>query len=121
MFKIVPFNSSHADHVQGLVLKIQREEFGFPITLEDQPDLQAVDKFFRNGKGNFWVAIVGGQVVGTIGLADIGNQQFALRKMFVERSCRGAEAGVASILLNSAFSWAHQCGYKEILLGTTDK
>jgi hypothetical protein len=39
--------------------------------------------------GNFWVALYEGKVVGNISLLDIGNQQVALRKMFVEKEFQG--------------------------------
>ncbi len=118
---VVPYAREHADQVNRLVLSIQQEEFGFPITLQDQPDLQDVERFFRAGQGNFWVSVADGSVIGTIGLVDIGNRQFALRKMFVHRDFRGAKYGVAARLLDTAVEWARQRGFRQILLGTTDK
>jgi N-acetylglutamate synthase-like GNAT family acetyltransferase len=67
------------------------------------------------------VAEADGQVVGTIGLLDIGNDQAALRKMFVTEAYRGRTYGVAHALLDALFSWAENKGLAEIFLGTTDK
>jgi len=75
----------------------QREEFGLPIALADQPDLEDIPGFYRRGSGDFWVALVGGQAVGTIALLDIGNAQGALRKMLVKAAFRGPERGVAGL------------------------
>ena len=72
-----------------MILEIQRKEFQIPITREDQPDLAAIPRFYQQGNGNFWVALCDGQVVGSVGLLDIGNQQVALRKMFVQAGFRG--------------------------------
>lgn len=115
------FTPEHRVSVGELISKIQREEFGIPITLEQQPDLADISAFYQVGKGNFWIAISNQQVVGTISLLDIGNNQVALRKMFVHPNCRGSEFGTARKLLESAFEWSRSQGIAEIYLGTTAK
>ncbi|WP_183141187.1 GNAT family N-acetyltransferase, partial [Pseudomonas savastanoi] len=86
--------------VSALILPIQREEFGIPITAEDQPDLKAIPTFYQTGTGDFWVAVQGNQVVGSIALKDIGSGQAALRKMFVAAPFRGKEFSIAAKLLD---------------------
>ena len=95
MIDIVPFSSPHAGGVVSLILPIQHSEFDIPITLEAQPDLQDIRGFYQHGNGTFRVALDGPRVVGTVALLDIGNNQAALRKMFVDAPRRGAERGVA--------------------------
>lgn len=121
MMMIVPYQPEHAEGVIAVILPIQREEFGIPITLEGQPDLQDIPAFYQRGRGNFWVALDGREVVGTLGLLDIGNGEGALRKMFVRSSHRGASRGVAQRLLETLLGWCRGRGIKRILLGTTDK
>ena len=104
-----------------MILEIQRQEFQIPITREDQPDLAAIPRFYQQENGNFWVALCDGQVVGSVGLVDIGNQQVALRKMFVKAGFRGGEYGTAHRLLETTTVWAGQKGITDIFLGTTDK
>ena len=104
-----------------LILLIQRVEFGFPITVEDQPDLLDIPGFYQQGSGNFWVALSDGEVVGTIALRDIGNHQTALRKMFVKASYRGKEQGVARRLLEQLLLFATSGEVRDVFLGTTDK
>lgn len=116
---IVPFTARHADQVVALILPIQREEFGVPITLADQPDLLDVPGFYQRGAGGFWVALDGDAVVGTIAVVDIGCGQGALRKMFVRASHRGAERGVARRLLATLVAWSVAHGIRELFLGTT--
>lgn len=118
--QIVPFGRQHQRQIGELIISIQRDEFAIPITLEEQPDLFEVDNFYRHGRGDFWVAVSGDTVVGTIALKDIGANQGALRKMFVHRDYRGAEKGVAVGLLNHLLHEAKQRGFKHIFLGTTD-
>ena len=107
--------------VVGLVLSIQQQEFNIPITLEDQPDLQNIEHFFQNGNGNFWVATIDNKVIGTISLVDIGNQQVALRKMFVQENYRGKAFGIGQALLNTVFEWSKEKRLTHIFLGTTEK
>lgn len=119
--EIQPFAPGHHAGVVRLVLGIQQGEFGFAVTYEGQPDLQDIAGFFRQGAGNFWVALAGANVVGTIGLVDIGNRQGALRKMFVDRAYRGGESGAARRLMAALFDWARAHDIDDIYLGTTAK
>ncbi|HJU83438.1 MAG TPA: GNAT family N-acetyltransferase [Holophagaceae bacterium] len=115
-----PFEPADRDAVGRLILSIQREEFGVPITLEDQPDLAEIPTFYQRGSGGFWVACDGGRIVGTVALIDIGGRECALRKMFVDPAYRGKEAGVALGLMKAAFDHARAHGVEAIYLGTTD-
>lgn len=118
--KTTVFRSRYSQQVSALILRIQQDEFGVAITAEDQPDLQHISTFYQTGNGNFWVALHEGQVFGTIALLDIGNQQVALRKMFVAEAYRGSEKGVAQALLFQCHEWAIEQGVTDIYLGTID-
>lgn len=118
---VVPFALADRDGVIGVILPIQQEEFGVPITAADQPDLMAIPDFYQAADGGFWVAKADEVVVGTIGLKDIGERQAALRKMFVAAPYRGREHGVASRLLQALLAHARARRLSRIYLGTTDK
>ena len=105
--------------VRDLIVPIQQDEFGIHITYDDQPDLQDIPGFYQNGTGNFWVAVDGPNVIGTIALKDIGSGEAALRKMFVAKSHRGADKGVAFELLQTLLGHARMIGLQTIYLGTT--
>ena len=121
MIEIVPFSSEHRDGVVALVLPIQQTEFGIAVKLEDQPDLLAIPQAYQTGAGNFWIAIERGEVIGTVGLIDIGQRQVALRKMFVKAAFRGREHGVGAKLLATVLRWGPERQLAEIYLGTTSK
>lgn len=121
VIEILAYSPEHAAGAVSVILRIQQEEFGIPITLDAQPDLKDIPGFYRTGAGNFWVAIDDGNVVGTIGLLDIGNHQAALRKMFVSPARRGPEHGVARRLLYTLIAWASATGVDDVFLGTTDR
>lgn len=119
MILIRQFTPSDAQGVVNVILPIQQSEFGIPITLEAQPDLQDIQGFYQRGNGGFWVAESQGAVVGTVALLDIGNGQAALRKMFVAKSHRGGGYGVAKDLIANLLEWCRARGVGEIYLGTT--
>jgi N-acetylglutamate synthase-like GNAT family acetyltransferase len=120
-FAILPYAARDLAGVRQCILEIQQREFGFPITWEDQPDLDDIAGWYRAGAGEFWVAKdERGRVVGTIGLRDIGGGIGALRKMFVAKDWRGEERGVAHQLVEVLIAHARAAGLRSILLGTTE-
>lgn len=119
MVLVRAYEPQDAQAVAAVILPIQQVEFGIPITLEDQPDLSNVEQFYQRGCANFWVAQVDGKIVGTIALLDIGNNEAALRKMFVAARFRGRGAGVAQRLLSELLAWAARNELRSIYLGTT--
>ena len=102
-----------------MVIGIQRDEFGFPVTLEQQPDLIDVIGHYSSGKGGFWIALDNKKLVGSIGLLDLGAGQSSLRKMFVLPEYRGS--GVAFDLLVHLIEFAKAKNFNDIYLGTTSK
>jgi N-acetylglutamate synthase and related acetyltransferases len=112
-----PYKEQVIDHI----LAIQRDEFKIAITRADQPDLEDIENFYQTGNGNFWVALYGDRVVGTVGLIDIGDRQAAIRKMFVNAAYRGGGHGTAGRLLATLLAWAWAGEIRTLYLGTTEK
>jgi len=69
-----PYAGGNDEHIFGLIMPIQSNEFGVPITPADQPDLGRTPAYYQNSIGNFWVTPDGNRIVGTISLKDIGNR-----------------------------------------------
>ena len=118
---IRPFENGDAAGVTNLIVGIQRGEFEISITADDQPDLSSIPQFYQAGAGNFWVAVVDGEVIGTLGLRDLGDGDVALRKMFVASKYRGEPHRVAQRLLSAALAWAAEKNSRNIFLGTTSR
>ena len=118
--EIQEYVTNHQEELIQMILTIQQREFSIAITRDDQPDLTSIPQYYQQGIGNFWVALHGTTVVGSVGLIDIGNQQVALRKMFVNAQFRGPQYAVAKSLLAVVLEWATQKGIQTIFLGTTD-
>lgn len=119
--KIEIYTAQYQAKVQQLILDIQRNEFQVDIDLERQPDLQDISKFYQKGAANFWIAKFEENVIGTISMLDICNNQAALRKMFVSKQFRGKEYKTGQLLLDTLITYAKNAGVEEIYLGTTEK
>ncbi len=115
---IVPFTKDFEQPVIDMIVGIQHGEFGVNITAEDQPDLKNIQNFYQKDKGNFWIALKGKEVVGTISLVDIGNDQVGLRKMFVKQGYRGQPLNIGQNLIDVAYNWCRANDIKQIFLGT---
>ena len=118
---IQQYSNEYKEEIIALILHIQQNEFHIPIQKEDQPDLNDIPNFYQKGAGNFWLALHDKQVVGTISLIDIGNQQVALRKMFVKASHRGSTYTIAKLLLQNLLEWVKEHQIATVYLGTTEK
>jgi N-acetylglutamate synthase-like GNAT family acetyltransferase len=116
--KIEPWKSGDQDAVIQFIVGIQQGEFRLPITGDDQPDLSAVESFYRANGGEFWVASDDGRVVGTIALVGFEPGHAAIRKMFVAPSHRG-KVGLATTLMTVLIEWAGEHALHDIWLGTT--
>lgn len=119
--QVEPYSEKYQKQIENLILDIQQNEFNIPISLDQQPDLKNISTFYQKSNGNFWIALDDDVVVGTIALVDIGNQQAALRKMFVHKDYRGKEIKTANYLLNALIDWSKSKRLVEIYLGTTAK
>jgi N-acetylglutamate synthase-like GNAT family acetyltransferase len=118
---IRPYRPGDESGIADLIVPIQREEFGIPITYAEQPDLRDIPGFYQQGAGEFWVAVDDGRIVGSISLKDIGDGAGALRKMFVAASHRGAPHRLAAGLLAVLLAHARDQGMGAVYLGTTAK
>ncbi|HWR17943.1 MAG TPA: GNAT family N-acetyltransferase [Terriglobales bacterium] len=119
-YRIIPYEDRFGEEVAELVLYIQTVEFSLPVTLEQEPDLTRLREVYRQGRGDFWVAVAGEEVIGTIGVQDIGERQGALRRMFVKERWRGPKFHVAQNLLETLESECRGRGFRELFLGTIE-
>lgn len=105
----------------GLILPIQVVEFGVPITINDQPDLLDIDGYYNKPGGGFWGALQNDELIGTIGLINVGHNAGVIRKMFVKKEFRGKELGIAQQLLATLIDHSRKKGIIHLYLGTVDK
>ena len=65
----------------------------------DQPDLLQIPQFYQSGAGNFWVALDGEEVVGTVALLDIGNRAWSDTRL-VQQTGMGDKCLLQFLCLN---------------------
>jgi len=119
--EIAEYDPRFQSRIEDLIVPIQEIEFRVNITKEEQPDLLDIRGTFQQGSGNFWLALSNDEVVGTVGIVDIGSNSVALKKMFVRSDARGKSAGVAAALMQRVKQWCRAKGIKTIYLGTVDQ
>lgn len=116
--EIIEYRNEFQKQVIELILEIQQSEYHVPITLADQPDLGEITEVYQE-TGNFWVALEGEEVIGTIALIDLDNHVGTIRKLFVKKAYRGQASGVSKSLLATLLNWSVAHQFKELYLGTT--
>ena len=112
--------NSDSKALVDLVLNIQQIEFNVPITLEDQPDLLDIEKYYRGSGGDIWGAFYGGRMVGSTAMIAIGHGAGAVRKVFVAKEYRGGHWEIAKRLLQSLIAYCGRCQITDLYLGTLD-
>jgi putative acetyltransferase len=115
---IESLSNADCEQIIELILPIQQIEHGIPVTLDDQPDLLDIEKFYFQTGGGFWGARNQNEIVGTIALIAIGNQAGTIRKMFVKKEFRGRELGIAQQLLEKLMGHCRSAGITDLYLGT---
>jgi GNAT superfamily N-acetyltransferase len=111
---IVPFESRHAEEFAALVVDTLRE-FGFeedPVLDQDLEDPAAT-------YAALWLAIVGGEVVGSVALRHLGDDAYELKRMYLRSAHRGR--GVGKQLLATALDWARANHARSVRLDTAER
>lgn len=86
--EIKAVDDSYTNQITQLILNIQQNEFNIAISIEDQPDLLAIEDFYIAKGGHFFGAFLDDELVGTIALVKFDEHSGAIRKMFVKRISR---------------------------------
>jgi GNAT superfamily N-acetyltransferase len=111
---IVPFEPEHADGFAALVVDTLRE-FGFDYDPELDRDLDDPGATYVA----FWIALVDGDVAGSVALRDLGGDAYELKRMYLRSADRGR--GVGKRLLAIALDWARANDARMIRLDTTER
>jgi RimJ/RimL family protein N-acetyltransferase len=117
-FVIEKYNELYKAGVIDLIKRIQVGEFNLPIQEEQKKEWESISDSFQKNKGNYWVALLGGRVIGTIAVVDIGHKALELRDVFLDKAYRGP-TGYAKQLLDTVITWAKEHDIGTIYLGTT--
>jgi molybdopterin-guanine dinucleotide biosynthesis protein A len=110
---IVPFEPEHADGFAELVVDTLRE-FGFVQDPVLDGDLDDPGRTYAA----LWVALVDGDVVGSVALRHLEAGAYELKRMYLRSAQRGR--GVGKELLTIAVAWARANGVRMIRLDTAE-
>jgi N-acetylglutamate synthase-like GNAT family acetyltransferase len=117
--QVRPFQIQDSSQVLELIGQVWRE-FGILESPDESPDLLDIDRNYKVGRGNFWVANIEGRIIGTLGLKDVGSRRAVLKRMYVLDSFRGPRFTTAADLIRSAVQFANSSGVHQIFLGTPE-
>lgn len=112
--EIIAYRGGHDGEIATLILTVQRVDVGLDIPIEEQPELLDIRHAYRDG--GFWIAVVGGEIVGTIGMMRYGANGI-LKKLFVRHDHRGP-GGISQGLYDEAVGWAAAHGLDAVFLDT---
>lgn len=99
-----------------LILRIQNEEAGIDLSLQEQPDLLDISASYSQSGGEFWIALEEERVIGTIGLLRLDERCAALKKFFVDAQYR--TQGVGRSLYQELLRFAHSRQLRFLILDT---
>lgn len=111
---IVPYRAEHAAGFRSLVADTLRE-FGFAPDPQLDPDLADPGAVYEG----LWVALSGGDVVGSVALRRIDRTEVELKRMYLRSTLRGR--GIGRKLLQMAILWGREHGITRITLDTTER
>lgn len=113
MTKIVTYENSHQDGIDGMMNEIALEfdEQIFPNTTNKTPIV--LDKY--------WIAIKNGEIIGTIGILVTENGFGVLKNMMLKKEFRGREFGTSKRLLETLVKWSEENGILKLYLGTMNQ
>lgn len=116
-YQIEIFQSQYQNQVIGLIDKSLKDLNVIPESDQkiDDEDLRKIPEIY-SGRGRFWVAVEGNNVIGTIAIRDTGNNVAKLNRMFTDSKYYGQ--GVGQSLLDCAIEFAKEEGFQEIILNT---
>ncbi len=114
---IVEFQPKYKNQVIDLIGETLKELRVIPNTNEplDDEDLFKIPEIY-SGRGKFWIALVNNQLIGTVAIRDMGNNQAKLNRMFVLSKYHGKKVG--QDLLDTALNFARKQKFKEVTLNT---
>ncbi|MEE0706072.1 MAG: GNAT family N-acetyltransferase [Adlercreutzia sp.] len=115
--KVVEFAPHYQKAVVALILAVQNDEFGLGLSLDEQPDLINIFDSYNAAGGMFWVALGDeGDIVGTIGVVNLGGGIGVLKKFFVRPDYRTRKVGLA--LYQALETFCEKAGFTTLILDT---
>ncbi|MDO4301304.1 MAG: GNAT family N-acetyltransferase [Clostridia bacterium] len=111
------YEEKYKENIIDLILDIQNNEANINLSIEEQPDLLDVEKYYLINGGQFWIAVdEKDKVIGTIAYMAGENNYGILKKFFVDKNCRGK--GIGLELYKNLLRYANKKSCKGLILDT---
>ncbi len=114
--EIITYQEQYRKQIIDLILHIQNDEAKINLSIDEQPDLLDIPKYYEENGGEFWIAIEDGKVIGTLALMNKGNGNAVLKKGFVRAEDR--KRGILSQLYDRLLSFAELKGITTFIFDT---
>lgn len=114
--KIITYQDRYKQQIIDLILHIQNDEARINLPLEEQPDLLDIPNCYQKSGGEFWLAVEGDTVIGTLALMNKGNGNAIIKKGFVKKEFR--KQGILTKLYEILLDFAKAKGIKQIMFDT---
>lgn len=114
--EITTYRGEYKQQIIDLILHIQNDEAGINLSLEEQPDLLNIRESYEKEGGEFWVAIMDGNVIGTLAIMNKGNGNAVLKKGFVKKEYR--KHGILTQLYEVMMTFAKEKDFSLLLFDT---
>ena len=114
--QIITYQEKYKQQIIDLILDIQNNEAKINLSLEEQPDLLDIPTCYEKDGGEFWLAVEGDKLIGTLALMNKGNGNAVLKKGFVRSDCR--KQGILGKLYATLQEFAMEQGLKTFVFDT---
>ena len=113
----IVIESARASDAPGVISLIGRvfAEYHFiwnPAT--EVPDLFDLERHYGGHHGAFWVARLGGQIVGSVGVERLPDGRAELHRLYLDASLRGR--GLGRALVEAVLGWCRDAGVAHLTL-----
>lgn len=114
--RIETYSGKYDEEIISLILDIQNNEAKIGLSIQEQPDLLDIRRYYQDNGGEFWLALSDGELAGTIGLMMKEQKCAVLKKFFVKKEFRSQKIGLS--LYNELLKYANGRGVSHIILDT---
>lgn len=111
---IRPFRPEDKPGVLANIEAVYRD-YNYIVDFDNfEADLVDIQSTYQDAGGEFWVAVEGGVVTGSVGVLPHGGDTCELKRLYVGHAYR--RRGLATRLLATARGWAMSRGYRRMTL-----
>ncbi|MBI4398268.1 MAG: GNAT family N-acetyltransferase [Candidatus Omnitrophica bacterium] len=117
--EIRKFQKQDAPEVKKLIDDIMDSEFADVLGAFPPDDLENISDYYGKAGEAFYVALIDGKIVGSIGIKKEDDRTALIRRIFVFPKYRGQQLG--KHLLEKALEFCREVGYQEVVFKTTSR